>query len=126
MSKIVSYEERPWGTFQVLSANRDTIAGKESDIVIKKITIRPQKRLSLQSHTLRTENWYFVSGNGEVIVDNKKISIKAEQSVSVPINTKHRISNTSTNENLVLIEISIGEFDESDIVRYEDDFGRAS
>lgn len=126
MSKIISFEERPWGTFQVLSATKENVGGKKADIVIKKIVVNPEKRLSLQSHTSRTENWYFVSGYGEATVADNKISVKAGESITIPMNTKHRISNNATKTPLVFIETSTGDFDEADIIRYEDDYGRVS
>ena len=120
-----SGETRPWGTYEVLSVFKEPCDGTDKDVIIKRIYVNPGKRLSLQSHTGRDESWFFVSGAGEVTVGDKQIKVKSEQSIFVPKETKHRISNVGSKTPLVLIEISTGYFDEDDIIRYEDDFGRA-
>ena len=125
MSAIISREERPWGTFEVLSVFKEDGGGVGKDVVIKKIVVYPGKRLSLQSHRGRDENWFFVSGRGEAVVGSQNIHIEGQKSIFVPRETKHRISNIDSSSPLVCIEISLGDFDENDILRYEDDFERA-
>jgi mannose-6-phosphate isomerase-like protein (cupin superfamily) len=118
------FEQRPWGTFEVLhefkSAN-----GKE-DFVIKKIIVFPGKRLSYQSHGKRKEYWFVAEGQGLVTLDDTDQTVGTGSRVEVAVQTKHRITNTDSQNNLVFIEITAGEFDEHDIVRYEDDFGRST
>ncbi len=109
-------ETRPWGKFEALSTS--------PDYYIKKITVNPGKRLSYQSHNKRTEHWYIISGTGKVILNDQSLEVKTGESFDIPALTKHRIENTNSKTDLVFIEISTGHFDENDIVRYEDDFGR--
>lgn len=109
-------ENRPWGSFEILS--------KDTAFLIKKITVKPEKRLSYQSHTKRNEHWFIIKGNGKIILNDSTFEIKAGSSFDIPVNAKHRIENTDKVTDLVFIEISTGLFDENDILRYEDDFGR--
>lgn len=109
-------ENRPWGNFEILN--------KSPNFLIKKITVNPQKRLSYQNHAKRAEHWYIIAGNGEITLDGQVLEIKTGQSIDIPAFAKHRIENTDKEDNLIFIEISTGYFDENDIVRFEDDFGR--
>jgi mannose-6-phosphate isomerase len=109
-------EKRPWGSFCVLS--------DEIDHKVKRITVKPKKRLSLQSHKRRSEHWYIVKGRGVVTVDDKKVRVKAGTAADIPKGARHRAENTGTCP-LIFIEVQTGNyFDEDDIIRYEDDFGR--
>ena len=110
-------EERAWGKFEVLVDH--------NNYKVKKITVNPGHRLSYQSHKYRSELWHFVSGEGEVTLEGKISRVIYDDSVRIPAESKHRISNTGT-ESLVFIEIQTGKsFEEEDIIRYEDDYGRA-
>ncbi|MGC9324712.1 MAG: cupin domain-containing protein [Desulfomonilia bacterium] len=110
-------EQRPWGFFQVLSDDR-------RDHKVKRITLWPGKRLSLQYHTRRQEHWVVITGTARVQVNDDIIELRGSQSVDVPQGALHRIENIGT-EPLVVIEVQQGEyFGEDDIVRIEDDFGR--
>lgn len=110
-------EHRPWGCYEVLS---DEMAGHK----VKRISVRPGKRLSLQYHRKRSEHWIVVSGTGLVTVDGRELSLGPGESVDIPRQAPHRIENIG-DEPLVFIEIQQGEyFGEDDIVRIEDDFGR--
>jgi mannose-6-phosphate isomerase-like protein (cupin superfamily) len=123
MAKNASnFEQRPWGTFEVLS---EWQLPDGSEVVIKKLIIKPLKRLSYQSHKLRAENWLIVQGHGKAVLDDQDIPVKPGSQVAVPLYTKHRMVNEDQELDLILIEISTGTFDEHDIVRFEDDFGRA-
>ena len=112
----MSYQERPWGSYTVLQ--------KELNFQVKKLVINPGMRLSLQSHKFRAEHWFIVSGSGLVQLDGKHIDVEQGDSVDVPIGTKHRITCTSESP-LIFVEVQTGSsFNENDILRYEDDFGR--
>jgi len=107
---------RPWGFYENLT---DSASHK-----VKRITVYPGKRLSLQSHMQRAEHWFVIEGNGRVTVGNKDIDLLPGQYVDIQIGDKHRIKNIGEN-NLVFIEIQTGDyFGEDDIERFEDDFGR--
>jgi mannose-6-phosphate isomerase len=110
------FEERPWGNFTILHTDKNC--------QVKKLVVNPGKRISLQSHKFRAEHWFIVSGAGLVQLDNESEDVGAGDSIDVPSGTKHRISCTSK-DSLIFIEVQVGSsFDENDIIRYEDDFGR--
>lgn len=108
--------QRPWGTFEVLH--------ESDDFKIKKITVHPGKRLSLQSHKKRSEHWVVIKGTGVVIQDTAEIKVKPNTQIFIPVGQKHRIQNTG-NKPLIFIEVQTGTyFKEDDITRYEDDYNR--
>ena len=112
----MNYEERPWGTFNVLQT--------EANFQVKKIVVNPRMRLSLQSHKYRAEHWFVVSGSGLVQLNYESKEVAKGESVDVPIGAKHRITCTSIDP-LVFVEVQTGScFNENDITRHEDDFGR--
>jgi len=112
-------EVRPWGFFQDLSHT--------SNWHIKTIHIQKDAILSLQAHKKREEHWMVVEG---VIIaevwwrNNKKEEtiLKVGDKFLVPVEHKHRVS--SYKGDAVIVEISLGEFDENDIKRYSDKYGR--
>jgi mannose-1-phosphate guanylyltransferase len=108
---------RPWGTFTTLE-QRDIFK-------IKKLVVKPHKRLSLQKHYHRNEHWIVVSGTAKVQVDDKTFLLQTNQSTYIPMGAKHRLENPGKIP-LVIIEAQVGQYlEEDDIVRYEDDFKRA-
>ena len=108
---------RPWGDYVVLA--------DEADHKVKRITVLPGKRLSLQRHRHRLEHWYFISGKGRVTLDERQLDVSAGSAVDIPVMTLHRVENPGS-EPLVFIEIQRGDyFGEDDIERFEDDYGRA-
>lgn len=112
-----STEHRPWGFFEVLSE-------EHPDHKVKRITVWPGKRLSLQYHARRSEHWVVVSGQALVTVGDSVYDLVPGGSVDIPRRAPHRVENTS-DVPLVFIEIQMGDyFGEDDIVRLEDDFGR--
>ena len=109
-------DHRPWGYYVVLA--------DESDHKVKRIFVYPGKRLSFQRHRQRSEHWYVLYGEALVTLDNKQITLKAGESVDIPVTAPHRIENVGS-ENLTFIEVQRGDyFGEDDIERIEDDFGR--
>lgn len=117
--------KRPWGEFEILGRFFLDEPESKTEIVIKRISVNPGGKLSLQSHARRSEQWNVVSGKGEFIIGDKIISMKAGDCAYVPQGEKHRIINSDNAKLLVVIEVARGIFDEDDIVRYEDDYGRA-
>lgn len=113
----MEHDERPWGEYWVL----DDAAGHK----VKRIEVRPGKRLSLQKHSRRAEHWIVVAGTAEVTLDDTIKVVEVGGAVEVPIGTVHRVANDGSDP-LVLIEVQYGTyFGEDDIERFEDDFGRA-
>ena len=107
---------RPWGTYTVLE---DTPGYK-----IKRIEVKPGKRLSLQKHYHRNEHWIVVSGTATVTVGDKTMLIRPNESTYIKMGEVHRLANDGKIP-VVLIEAQVGEYTgEDDIVRIEDDFKR--
>lgn len=116
-------EQRPWGEFEILKEIK-VQDEKSQDTTVKKITIKPNSRLSYQSHKLRSENWIFIQGKGKVIIDDKEQEVRAGDIIQIPKGAKHRAINSHKNLDLLIIEVSLGHFDENEYTRYEDDYGR--
>ena len=113
MKSIVS---KPWGSYEVLE--------KGDTYTIKKLIVKPNGVLSLQSHEHRSEHWVVVDGEAEITLNDEIQIVKANNSVFIPIKTKHRISNKGQ-INLIIIEVWYGDsLDEEDIIRYEDIYNR--
>jgi len=109
---------RPWGTYETVDAG--------AEFRVKRITVYPRCRLSLQSHAKRAEHWIVVSGSARVVRGAEEFHLGKNESTYIPSNTKHRLENVGETD-LVLVEIQTGSYlGEDDIVRYEDDFDRQS
>ncbi|MEA3352947.1 MAG: mannose-1-phosphate guanylyltransferase/mannose-6-phosphate isomerase [Campylobacterota bacterium] len=109
---------RPWGTYTVLE---DSPGYK-----IKRIEVKPGKRLSLQKHYHRNEHWIVVSGTATVTIDDKISVVRPNESTYIKMGQIHRLENNGKIP-VVLIEAQVGEYTgEDDIVRIEDDFKRES
>jgi mannose-1-phosphate guanylyltransferase len=107
---------RPWGTYTVLE---ESVYYK-----IKRIEVKPGKRLSLQKHFHRNEHWIVVSGTATVTVGDKVELIRPNESTYIKMGEIHRLENQGKIP-VVLIEAQVGEYTgEDDIVRIQDDFNR--
>jgi len=107
---------RPWGTYENLI--------DEKGYKIKRIVVKPNKRLSLQKHFHRNEHWIVVSGTAEVQIGEKKYLVRPNESTYIKMGEIHRLSNPGKIP-VVLIEAQVGEYTgEDDIIRLEDDFKR--
>ncbi len=116
-SESAKVEHRPWGKFEVLSDDC-------GDHKVKRITVLPGKRLSLQYHSRRKEHWLVISGQALVTIGTEQVRLSPSHAVDIPFGEPHRIENVGDHD-LVFIEVQQGEyFGEDDIVRIEDDFGR--
>jgi mannose-1-phosphate guanylyltransferase len=105
---------RPWGSYTVLE---DSPGYK-----IKRIEVKPGKRLSLQSHKYRNEHWIVVNGVATVRVNENSFILNKNESTYIKAGDIHRLLN-DTQEPLVIIEAQVGEYTgEDDIVRIDDDF----
>lgn len=113
---VLKKEYRPWGHYEVLL---DTPEHK-----VKRITVYPGQRISLQKHMRRSEHWVVVTGEGEVSLDGKTHILQHHHSIDILRQTLHRIVNKGS-EPLVFIEVQMGDyFGEDDIIRVQDDYGR--
>lgn len=107
---------RPWGAYEGLDAG--------DGFLVKRITVNPGARLSLQSHQHRAEHWVVVRGVAKVTCGEKVLECVANQSVYIPIGVKHRLENLGA-EVLEIIEVqSGGLLSEGDIERFDDLYGR--
>ncbi len=109
---------RPWGKYQIVD--------KGETFQVKRITVKPGARLSLQTHVHRSEHWIVVNGIAKVTRGEEIFHIKANQSTYIPQGIKHRLENPGE-DNLEMIEVQSGDYlGEDDIVRHEDTYGRIS
>jgi mannose-6-phosphate isomerase len=106
--------ERPWGSFRQFTKN--------TPVTVKILSLKPHQQFSLQSHTKREEFWRILSGDGKSEINDTSRKIQTGEELVVPIGAKHRLS--AGEEGLEVLEISLGDFDEEDISRYEDAYGR--
>jgi mannose-1-phosphate guanylyltransferase len=108
---------RPWGTFTVIEEG--------ACFKIKRIEVKPGASLSLQMHHHRSEHWIVVGGMAKVINGDQEIMLSTNQSTYIPAGHRHRLENPGLLD-LVMIEVQSGEYlGEDDIVRFEDNYGRA-
>ena len=108
--------ERPWGAWIVLEA--------EPGYKVKRLEVLPGKRLSLQKHFHRSEHWVVVQGTARVTKGDGVFLLETNQWTFIPVETVHRLENPDSGP-LVVIEVQNGtDLCETDIVRFEDDFGR--
>ena len=108
---------RPWGTYTVLE--------DEPGFKIKRIVVKPGKRLSLQKHFHRNEHWIVVNGTAMVTVGDETYLVRPNESTYIKMGKPHRLENPGKID-LVLIEAQVGEYTgEDDIVRLQDDFKRS-
>ncbi len=108
-------EERPWGEFVKFTENTSS--------TVKILTVKPGEAFSLQYHHKRDEFWRIISGNGMIQIGNSKHEAKPGMDYFIPRETNHRIEGGT--EPLIILEIALDEFDENDVVRIEDRYGRS-
>ena len=107
---------RPWGNYKsMLSGDRWQV---------KIINVKPGESLSLQMHHHRSEHWVVVKGTAGVEIDGVKTLLSENDSINIPLGSKHRLFNPGK-LTLELIEVQSGSYlNEDDIVRYDDFYGR--
>jgi mannose-1-phosphate guanylyltransferase len=108
---------RPWGGYSsVLNGDR---------FQVKRLFVKPGRKLSLQKHHHRAEHWVVVTGTAEVTIDGKVTMLAENESIYLPLGAVHRLANPGKIL-LELIEVQTGSYlGEDDIIRIEDEFGRA-
>ncbi len=108
---------RPWGSYESVDTGER--------FQVKRLTVKPGGRLSLQKHAKRAEHWVVVSGTATVTRGNEEFDLTENQSTYIPVGTVHRLENR-TSEPVHLIEVQSGSYlGEDDIVRLDDQYGRA-
>lgn len=110
-------DERPWGTW--------TILDEGEGFKVKRIEVKPHSRLSYQTHEHRAEVWVVAAGAASSVIDGETVITRLGESVNIAIGRPHRIVNDQ-DDPLIIIEVQLGNYlGEDDIVRLQDDFGRA-
>ena len=108
---------RPWGWYETVSE----APGNK----IKRIGVLPGQRLSLQKHAQRAEHWVVVQGTARITLDEHSFDLKIGEHCDIAQGQVHRLSNV-TEQPVEIVEIQFGSYlGEDDIVRLDDDYGRA-
>ncbi len=114
--KIGDKDTRPWGMWETIDV--------QDSFVVKRITVLPHGKLSLQKHKHRSEHWVIAEGEGLVTLNDTRKTYKRDEHIYIPKGAIHRIENQSTSP-LVFIEVQTGDLlDENDIIRLEDIYNR--
>jgi mannose-6-phosphate isomerase-like protein (cupin superfamily) len=108
-------EDRPWGSFERFTLNEPT--------TVKIVRVDAGKKISLQRHAERAEFWRVIEGSGTAYIADEEREIVLDDTVEIPKGALHRLSGGPMG--ISVLEIAFGEFDENDIERLADDFGRA-
>jgi mannose-1-phosphate guanylyltransferase/mannose-6-phosphate isomerase len=107
---------RPWGSYTILEEG--------PGYKVKRVTVKPGGRLSLQMHHRRSEHWVVIAGRARVTRGDEVFDLNVGHSTEIPLETRHRLEN-SGQEMLHIIEVQNGPYlGEDDIVRFQDDYGR--
>jgi mannose-6-phosphate isomerase-like protein (cupin superfamily) len=116
MQDLSHYEKdvRPWGEYERFTLNEQT--------TVKILTIKAGEAFSLQTHEHRSEFWRVISGSGTVVAGQDTRSANPGDTFFIPSGAKHRIQGGASD--LVVLEIAFGDFDEGDVKRLEDKYGR--
>lgn len=117
MEGLPSYERdiRPWGEYERFTLNEPS--------TVKIISVKPGEAFSLQTHEHRSEFWRVVSGAGNITVGSEVHAAKTGDHFMVKQGEVHRAEGGP--EGLVFVEVAFGKFDEGDIKRLEDKYGRS-
>jgi mannose-6-phosphate isomerase-like protein (cupin superfamily) len=115
---VGQHDLRPWGEWMVI----DCGAG----FVVKRITVRPGQRLSLQRHRHRAEQWVVVDGVATVTRGDTVFALTGGEAVRIAPGEAHRVANQGSDD-VVVIEVQTGSLlSEDDIERLDDDYGRVA
>jgi len=109
-----THTQKPWGYFEQFTDNAAS--------TVKILFVEKGKRLSLQSHSKRDEFWKVLDNGLAIQLDDEIIEPEAGDELFIERGTKHRLIGKDSSGRV--LEISVGHFDETDIERHEDDFGR--
>ncbi len=110
-------DERPWGKWEIIALG--------DGYKVKRITVMPGERLSLQKHQKRQENWTTINEGCYMTLNEKTWEMKPGETVIINPGDIHRVENKG-GEDLVFIEVQTGDYlGEDDIERIEDDYNRA-
>lgn len=111
----VKFVERPWGSFKQFANNESA--------TVSMMTVLPNQRLSLQSHTMRAELWIVIDDGAIVQVGDEIKTYQAGDEIWIGVNERHRLSCKGPKPVRVL-EVAFGNWQQEDIQRYDDDYER--
>jgi mannose-1-phosphate guanylyltransferase/mannose-6-phosphate isomerase len=116
LTELPATVHRPWGTYATLK--------QEEGYQVKRITVAPGQKLSLQYHHKRAEHWVVTQGKAIVQIGDDEFESGPGEYRYIPLGEKHRLTNIGDSE-LVLVEVQVGSYlGEDDIVRVADIYGR--
>ncbi|MDC0131477.1 mannose-1-phosphate guanylyltransferase/mannose-6-phosphate isomerase [Alphaproteobacteria bacterium] len=116
LTELPATVHRPWGTYATLKT--------EDGYQVKRITVVPGQKISLQYHHKRAEHWVVTQGNAIVQIGDQEFESGPGEYRYIPLGEKHRLTNIGDTE-LVLIEVQVGDYlGEDDIVRLDDIYSR--
>ena len=117
MEGLSNYEKevRRWGNFERFTLNEQT--------TVKLVTVNPDEAISLQTHEVRDEFWRVLGGSGVITIEGAEHDAHAGENFFSKRGARHRVA--ASPEGLRILEIAFGNFDEADITRLEDRYGRA-
>ena len=115
----MEHVDKPWGGYITFARNEK--------VTVKILRLDKREEMSLQSHKKRDEEWYIVKGRVRVQIGHsgemlENMVLKKGDTVEIPRKVMHRASGI---DDSLILEISRGEADEEDIIRYDDKYGRA-
>jgi mannose-1-phosphate guanylyltransferase/mannose-6-phosphate isomerase len=113
----IALVERPWGSFKQFAFNQDC--------TVSLMRVKPGQRLSLQSHMGRAELWIVLDDGARVQVDEEERQYRAGDEIWIPAGSKHRLS-CGGQEEVRVLEVAFGNWQQEDIIRYADDYARPS
>ncbi len=119
-SEALNHSEvyRPWGSYDCIDVGHR--------FQVKRISVNPGAKLSLQKHHHRAEHWVIVKGTAEVTCDDKTFLLTENQSTYIPLGSMHRLANPGKIP-LEMVEVQSGSYlNEDDIERYDDQYGRSN
>lgn len=110
----VAQVDRPWGAFRQYAHNQP--------VTVSLMRVRPGQRLSLQSHSRRAELWVVLDAGAAVQVGEETLYPAPGDEIWIDVATPHRLS--STGPVVRVLEVAFGDWQQDDIVRYDDDYQR--
>ena len=114
--KMTPHKHTPWGSYDILASAQG--------FKVKRLTVHPDEKLSLQAHQYRSEHWTVVKGIATVTIDDTTSELTVSQSIDIPKHVLHRLENRHQ-DILEIIEVQFGDYlEEDDIIRYDDIYGR--
>jgi mannose-1-phosphate guanylyltransferase/mannose-6-phosphate isomerase len=112
----VKLVQRPWGSFRQYAHNEP--------VTVSLMTVLPDQRLSLQSHSGRAELWIIIDDGSIVQVGEQSRACRAGDEIWINANEKHRLSCPAGGKSVRVLEVAFGDWQQDDIRRYADDYQR--